>query len=63
MLYFMGQATPFPRSHPPSTPPHCCAGKYGDKCAFAHSKSELRRLSLEEMQQAGRIPNANKVHI
>lgn len=41
-----------------STPTH--TGKYGDKCAFAHSKSELRRLSLEEMQQAGRIPNANK---
>ena len=37
--------------------PHC---KYGDKCAFAHGEEELRKLSLTEMENTGRIPKASK---
>lgn len=36
---------------------HCV---YGSKCAYAHGSSELRRQTLDEMEQAGRIPNASR---
>ena len=42
--YFPPALSPTPRNYP-----NC---KYGNKCAFAHSKAELRRLSLEEMVRA-----------
>ncbi|CAN0242626.1 unnamed protein product, partial [Pylaiella littoralis] len=34
--------------------------KYGDRCAFAHGREELRFRTLREMENAGRIPDANK---
>mmetsp|Transcript_10725 Transcript_10725/g.15135 ORF Transcript_10725/g.15135 Transcript_10725/m.15135 type:complete len:411 (-) Transcript_10725:281-1513(-) len=33
---------------------------YGDKCAFAHGSTELKIQSLNDMERAGRIPNAAK---
>lgn len=36
---------------------------YGASCAFAHSQSELRRLTLEEMEESGRIPNKGKFRV
>ncbi|CAM9507399.1 unnamed protein product [Ectocarpus sp. 8 AP-2014] len=33
---------------------------YGDRCAFAHGREELKYRTLREMQNAGRIPDAVK---
>jgi len=36
---------------------HC---QYGENCSFAHGKRELKKISLDELEQSGRIPKADK---